>query len=187
MTVDELVRRRVVAMLAPALGQHVLFVTLHHWEPLDFPKITAEAGFSRHVPINSRQPAHDLHPLQATSPAKLVSKQNYRASNPIVNLISKHYYLFRRRPCAHAKRQSSWCRWDGTYRPRAMMANSLQPNGWRSASSPAPTSSPGTHRLWQGFKRLPAAAQRMSSNRLRRVGTWHERHRRRIGEAYVCD
>src|SRR5260221_5047379 len=33
-----------------------------------------------------------------------------------------------------------------SYKPRAMMANSVRPNGWRSASSPAPTSSPGTHR-----------------------------------------
>jgi len=34
----------------------------------------------------------------------------------------------------HAKRQSSWCRWDGSYKLRAMMANSVRPNGWRSAS-----------------------------------------------------
>ena len=65
----KLVRRLVVAVLAPALGQYVLFVRLYHREPLDFPKITAEAGFSHHVRISSRQPAHDLHPLQATSPA----------------------------------------------------------------------------------------------------------------------
>jgi hypothetical protein len=61
MTVDELVRRLVVAVLAPAFGQHVLFVQLHHREPPDFPKITGEAGFSRHAPISSR-PTHDLHP-----------------------------------------------------------------------------------------------------------------------------
>jgi hypothetical protein len=52
-------------------------VRLHHRKPLDFPKITAEAGFSRHLPT------HDLHPLQATSPAKLVSKQNYRLPTPL--------------------------------------------------------------------------------------------------------
>src|SRR5215831_18503057 len=92
MTVDELVRRLVVAVLAPALGQHVLFVTLHHREPLDFPKIAAEAGFSRHVPISSRQPAHDLHPLQGNLQTSFETKLS--ASNPIVNLISKHYYSF---------------------------------------------------------------------------------------------
>jgi hypothetical protein len=32
------------------------------------PKITGEAGFSRHAPISSRQPTQDLHPLWATSP-----------------------------------------------------------------------------------------------------------------------
>ena len=68
MTVDELVRRLVVAVLAPALGQHVLFVRLQHREPPDLAKITGEAGFGRHVPISSRRPTHDLHPWYATSP-----------------------------------------------------------------------------------------------------------------------
>jgi hypothetical protein len=75
MTVDELVRRLVVAVLAPTLGQHVLFVRLHHRELPDFPKITGEAGFGRRAPIRSRQPTHDLHPLVSNF---LVSKQNYR-------------------------------------------------------------------------------------------------------------
>ena len=66
MTVDELVRRLVIAMLAPALGERVLFVRLQHREPLDLPKITGEAGVGRHAPISSRQPTHDLYPLWAT-------------------------------------------------------------------------------------------------------------------------
>ena len=83
MTVDELVRRLVIAVLASALGQHVLFVRLHNREPLDFPKITAEARFSRNVRISSRQPAHDRHPLQGNFTCKLVSKQNYRLPTPL--------------------------------------------------------------------------------------------------------
>ena len=68
MTVDELVRRLVVAVFAPALGQHILFVGFQHREPPDLPQITGEAGFSRHPPINGRQSTHDLHPLWAISP-----------------------------------------------------------------------------------------------------------------------
>ena len=44
---DELVRRLAVAVLAPALGQHVFLLPLQHWEPPDFLKITGEAGFGR--------------------------------------------------------------------------------------------------------------------------------------------
>ncbi len=84
MTVDELVRCLVVAVLASALGQQVLFVRFYHRELLDFAKITTEAGFSRHIPIRSRQPSHDLHPLQATHlQSTLVSKQNYRLPSPL--------------------------------------------------------------------------------------------------------
>jgi hypothetical protein len=62
MTVDELMRRLVVAARAPAPGQHVLFlfVRLQHREPPNFPKITGEAGFGRHEPISRRQPTYDL-------------------------------------------------------------------------------------------------------------------------------
>ena len=41
---DELVRRFAVAVLAPALGEHVFFLRLQHREPPDFLKITGEAG-----------------------------------------------------------------------------------------------------------------------------------------------
>ena len=67
MTVGELVRRLVVAVLAPALGQHVFFVRLQHREPPDLPKVTGEAGSSRHAPVSGRQPTHDLHPLAFSS------------------------------------------------------------------------------------------------------------------------
>ena len=83
MTVDELVRRLVVAVFAPALGQHKLFVRLHHREPPDFRKITGEAGIGRRAPISSRQPTHDLHPSSAPSPIKLVSKRKYWHSTPL--------------------------------------------------------------------------------------------------------
>lgn len=63
MTFDKLVRRLVVAVLAPALGQHVLFVLLQHRETLDLPKVTGEAGSGRHVPVSGGQPTHNLDPL----------------------------------------------------------------------------------------------------------------------------
>src|SRR4051812_41692122 len=37
--------RIAVAMLAPALGQHVLFLRLQHREPADFLEIARQAGF----------------------------------------------------------------------------------------------------------------------------------------------
>ena len=80
MTVDELVRRLVVAVLAPALGQHVLFVRLQHREPLDLPKVAGEAGSGRHTPVSGRQPTHDLAPIGLS---KLVSKQNYQCPTPL--------------------------------------------------------------------------------------------------------
>ena len=63
MTVDELVRRLAVAVLAPALGEHVLFVWFQHRDPPDFLKKAADAGFGHHAPISTRQTTHDLHPL----------------------------------------------------------------------------------------------------------------------------
>src|SRR5712672_3389088 len=182
MTVDKLVRRLAVAVLAPALGQHVLFVRLYHREPLDFPKITAEAGFSRHVRISSRQPAHDLHPLQATSSANWFRNKTI-GFKPHCQFDFETLLFFRRRPCAHAKRQSFWCRWDGSYKLRAMMANSVRPNGWRSASSPVPTRSREPRRPSRNFKRQPAAPQHKPLRRLKRVGTWSDSHSRRTGEA----
>src|SRR5215831_4429657 len=61
MTIDELVRRPVVAVLAPALGEHVLFVRFQHRDPLDFLKIAGEAGFGCHPLIRGRPPSHDLY------------------------------------------------------------------------------------------------------------------------------
>jgi hypothetical protein len=44
---DELVRRVAVAMLPPALGQHVFILRFQHREPPDFLEITGQAGFGR--------------------------------------------------------------------------------------------------------------------------------------------
>src|SRR6202021_1962040 len=44
---DELVRRVAVAMLAPALGEHVLVLRLQHREPADFFEVAGKAGFGR--------------------------------------------------------------------------------------------------------------------------------------------
>ena len=44
---DEPVRRIAVAMLAPALGEHVLFLRFQHREPPDFLEIAGQAGFGR--------------------------------------------------------------------------------------------------------------------------------------------
>src|SRR3954449_4286156 len=66
---DELVRRVVIAVLAPALGQHVFFLALQHREPPDFLKIMSEAGFGRKG-RQGRGGGHDQI-------LQLVSKQNY--------------------------------------------------------------------------------------------------------------
>ena len=54
MTVHELICRLMVAVLAPALGQHVFFVRFQHRDPPDFLKIAGEAGFGRHPLILGR-------------------------------------------------------------------------------------------------------------------------------------
>src|SRR5260370_3041453 len=65
----QLVRRVAIAVLAPALGQHVFFPTLQHREPPDFLKIMGEAGFGR-----KDRPGRVAGNDQAL---QLVSKQNY--------------------------------------------------------------------------------------------------------------
>src|SRR5947209_6443093 len=67
---DELVRRVAIAVLAPALGQHVFFLALQHREPPDFLKIMGEARFGR-KDRQGRGAGHDQS-------SKLVSKQNYQ-------------------------------------------------------------------------------------------------------------
>jgi hypothetical protein len=42
---DEPVRGIAIAMLTPALGQHVFFLRFEHREPPDFIEIVAETGF----------------------------------------------------------------------------------------------------------------------------------------------
>jgi hypothetical protein len=44
---DESVCGVPVAMLAPALGEHVLLLRFQHREPPDFLQITGQAGFGR--------------------------------------------------------------------------------------------------------------------------------------------
>ena len=93
MTVDQLVRRLVVAVLAPALGQHVLFVRFQHRDLPDFFQITGDAGFGRHPLIRGRQPNHELHHIVRTG---VIAALNYfrtklSAATPIVNLVSKRY------------------------------------------------------------------------------------------------
>src|SRR5438128_10767847 len=86
MTVDELVHRLEVVVLAPALGQHVLFVRFQHRDPPDFLNIAGEAGLGRYPLIRDRRPSHDrLH--------YFTFETQLSASAPIVNLISKRYYL----------------------------------------------------------------------------------------------
>src|SRR5215831_13048064 len=74
MTVDQLVRRLVVAVLAPALGQHVLFVRFQHRDLPDFFQITGDAGFGRHPLIRGRQPNHDRHHIVRTG---VIAALNY--------------------------------------------------------------------------------------------------------------
>src|ERR1700737_3372938 len=80
----------------------------------------------------------------------------FQRPDPVVKVISKHYYIalyLPRRSCQRATRRNSCCWWGGLCKPRAMTANSAPPNGWRCASSPAPTRSPGPHRRTRHFKR----------------------------------
>src|SRR3974390_1821150 len=89
---DGFVRRLVVAVLTPAARQHVFFLRFQHREPPDLPKVTGEVGSGRHAPVSGRQPTHDLHHcwrrrLRTSFETKL------SAASPIVNLISKRYYL----------------------------------------------------------------------------------------------
>src|SRR5471030_3045941 len=55
---DELVRGGTVAVLAPALGQHELFLRFQHREPPDFFQITGKTAFSGHD-RQSRSTGHD--------------------------------------------------------------------------------------------------------------------------------
>src|ERR1700737_2753606 len=61
-----------ISVLAPALGQHVFFLSLQHREPPDFLKVMGKAGFGR-KDRQGRVAGHD----QAL---QLVSKQNYLLS-----------------------------------------------------------------------------------------------------------
>src|SRR5262245_20636700 len=94
MAVDELVRRLVVVVVAPALSQHVLFVRLQHREPLDLPKVTGEARSGRYVPVSGRQPTHDLHLLSGES--KPVSKPNYQQLATLSICFRNAITLFKR-------------------------------------------------------------------------------------------
>jgi hypothetical protein len=47
-------------VLAPALGQQVLFVRFYHRELLDFAKITTEAGFRLVVTFQSAVASHPM-------------------------------------------------------------------------------------------------------------------------------
>ena len=62
---DELVGSLAVAVLAPALGEDVLFMRFQHRDPPDFLQIAGDAEFGRHAPISACQTTHDLHPLRA--------------------------------------------------------------------------------------------------------------------------
>src|SRR5262249_42084950 len=189
MTVDELVCRIEVVVLAPALRQHVLILRFQHRDPPNFLKIAGEAGFGRHPLIRSRQPSH----VSIVSTVAATAFNYFRnpiicCLLPIVKLISKRYYFcLERQPCQHAKRQNSCCWWGGLCKPRAMTANSGPPNGWRFATSPAPIGFPGPRRHLRSFKRPPVAPLRRRSRHLRQVGTWTDSDRRRTGEASVCD
>src|SRR6516162_4355698 len=189
MTVDELVCRLMVAVLAPALGQHEFVLRFQHRNPPDFLKIAGDAGFGRHPLIRGRQPSHDLYRIVGT--VVTVAFNYFR--NTIICIYPHCQFDFetllscRGRPCQHAKRQSSCCWWGGLCKPRPMTANSAPPSGWRYATSPAPIRSRGPRRHLRSFKRPPAAPLRKRSKHLRQVGTWSDSDRRRTGEASVCD
>src|SRR5262249_28051052 len=178
MTVDELVCRLMVAVLAPALGQHEFVLRFQHRYPPDFLKIAGDTGFGRHLLIRGRQPSHDRYRIVGTVVTvafQLLSKHNY------LHLLPHCHFDFvtllvcpNKRPSKPAKRQTRCCWWGGLCKPRAMTADSALPNGWRYAPSPAPIRSPGPRRHLRSFKRPPAAPLRRRSRHLRRVGTWSD-------------
>src|SRR6266487_3902049 len=74
--------------------------SFQHREPPNFLKITGEAGFGRQASIRDRQPNHGLHRIvrngSSLSP-KTTFEMKLSESDRLVNLISKHYYLSKRR------------------------------------------------------------------------------------------
>ena len=55
---DELVRGVAIAVLAPALGQHVFLLRFQHREPPDFFEISGKTAFGGHD-RQSRSTGHD--------------------------------------------------------------------------------------------------------------------------------
>src|SRR5262245_14284033 len=175
---DELVRRVTIAVLAPAFGEHVFFLALQYREPPDFLEIMGEAGFG----FKDRHGRHGGH----DQALQLVSKQNYQQRFGCQVDFETLLYP-KRQSCQRAKRRNSCCWWAGSCKPRAMAANSALPSGWRCASSPARTRSPGPRRHSRNFKRRPVAPHRKPLGRLRQLGTWSDSDPRRTGEASACD
>src|SRR5262245_66647048 len=75
---DELVRRIAVAMLAPALGQHVFILRFQHRKPPDFLQIAGKAGFGS----ENRQSGSTGHfsALQEFAPGSSGGRTTHRRS-----------------------------------------------------------------------------------------------------------
>src|SRR6266536_6011265 len=73
-------------------------------KPPESLKITGEARFGRQASIRDRQPNHGLHRIirngSSLSP-KTTFETKLSESDRLVNLISKHYYLSKRRDRDH--------------------------------------------------------------------------------------
>src|SRR5262249_30535559 len=75
---DEFVRRIAVAMLAPALGQHVLILRFQHRKPPDFLKIASKPGCAGEN-RKSGSPGH-FSPLQEFAPGPPGGRNTHRRS-----------------------------------------------------------------------------------------------------------
>ena len=101
MASDELMRGVAITVLAPVLGQQVFFLPVQHREPPDFLKIMTDAGFAR-----KGRPGGGAGHFQRP-PISFETKVS--GTEPVVKVISKHYYILKRRSCQGAKRRSSCC------------------------------------------------------------------------------
>src|SRR5438132_973486 len=109
------------------------------------------------------------------------------ASAPIVNLISKRYYLIREVTMS-ARETAELLLLAGRLVQADGYDGELSPAQWmalRYFARANPFSR--TRRPSRSFKRPPVAPLRRRSRHLRQVGTWSDSDPRRTGEASVCD
>ena len=84
-----------------------------------------------------------------------------------------------------ARETANLCR-VGSCKPRTMTAELVLPNGWRCASSSAPTRSPRPVGIARNFKRRTLAPQHKPLRHLRQVGIWVRQRSKADGRVHHC-